>query len=109
MLGYNSFGIFWLHASGKRGRLNDGDAAVCVAVKIENANVLQNEQNVVGIVKMDMLQAMQDSGIKHVKFRDERRLFFSRAHGYSGQFLGASDVRGGFVPADNFWAGWGRS
>jgi len=41
-------------------------------VEIENANIVQGEQAALQIGKIDVRQAMQDTRIKHVEFRDDR-------------------------------------
>jgi hypothetical protein len=41
-------------------------------VEIENANIVQGEQVVVTVDGIDPRQAMQNSNIKHVEFRDDR-------------------------------------
>ncbi|MDQ5917451.1 MAG: alpha-2-macroglobulin, partial [Pseudomonadota bacterium] len=50
-------------------------------VEIENANIVQGEQNTVEIAKVDMRQAMQDTRIKHVEFRDDRFVVAARLEG----------------------------
>ena len=54
---------------------------VPAGVEIENANIIQGEQNTVEIAKIDMRQAMQDSRIKHVEFRDDRFVVAARLTG----------------------------
>ena len=50
-------------------------------VEIENTNIVQGEQNTVEIAKVDMRQAMQDTRIKHVEFRDDRFVVAARLEG----------------------------
>ena len=54
---------------------------VPAGVEIENANIVQGEQNTVEIAKVDMRQAMQDTRIKHVEFRDDRFVVAARLAG----------------------------
>ena len=54
---------------------------VPAGVEIENANIVQGEQNGMEIAKVDMRQAMQDTRIKHVEFRDDRFVVAARLEG----------------------------
>ena len=45
---------------------------VPAGVEIENANIVQGEQAALQIANIDMRQAMQDSRIQHVEFREDR-------------------------------------
>ncbi len=54
---------------------------VPAGVEIENANIVQGEQSSVEIAKVDMRQAMQDTRIKHVEFRDDRFVVAARLEG----------------------------
>ncbi|MFC5302344.1 alpha-2-macroglobulin family protein [Azospira restricta] len=54
---------------------------VPAGVEIENANIVQGEQNTVEIAKVDMRQAMQDTRIKHLEFRDDRFVVAARLEG----------------------------
>jgi uncharacterized protein YfaS (alpha-2-macroglobulin family) len=54
---------------------------VPAGVEIENANIVQGEQNSVEVAKIDMRMAMQDSRIKHVEFRDDRFVVAARLTG----------------------------
>lgn len=54
---------------------------VPAGVEVENANIVQGEQNTVEIAKVDMRQAMQDAHIKHVEFRDDRFVVAARIEG----------------------------
>jgi uncharacterized protein YfaS (alpha-2-macroglobulin family) len=47
-------------------------------VEIENANIVQGEQNTIEIAKVDLRQAMQDPRIKHREFRDDRFVVAAR-------------------------------
>ena len=51
---------------------------VPAGVEIENANIAQGEQASVAIANIDMRQAMQDSRIKHVEFREDRFVVAAR-------------------------------
>ena len=66
-----------------RGRYANGLVVdyVPAGVEIENANIVQGEQNTVEIAKVDMRQAMQDPRIKHVEFRDDRFVVAARLEG----------------------------
>ncbi|HEX5393111.1 MAG TPA: alpha-2-macroglobulin [Rhodocyclaceae bacterium] len=66
-----------------RGRYANGLVVdyVPAGVEIENANIVQGEQNTLEIAKVDMRQAMQDSRIKHVEFRDDRFVVAARLEG----------------------------
>jgi uncharacterized protein YfaS (alpha-2-macroglobulin family) len=50
-------------------------------VEIENANLVQGEQSVVTIDGVDPRQAMQNSNIRHVEFRDDRFVVAARLAG----------------------------
>ena len=86
-------------------------------VEIENANIVQGEQNGMEIAKVDMRQAMQDTRIKHVEFRDDRFVVAARLRRRDELLLprawsppavrDAADLRGGYVPADGLWVGGG--
>lgn len=54
---------------------------VPAGVEIENANIVQGEQSSVQIANLDMRQAMQDSRIKHVEFREDRFVVAARLDG----------------------------
>ncbi|MBI2309014.1 MAG: alpha-2-macroglobulin family protein [Rhodocyclales bacterium] len=54
---------------------------VPAGVEIENANIVQGEHNGMEIAKVDMRQAMQDTRIKHVEFRDDRFVVAARLEG----------------------------
>jgi hypothetical protein len=45
---------------------------VPAGVEIDNANIVQGEQSGVTVAGIDVRQAMQDSRIQHVEFRDDR-------------------------------------
>ena len=66
-----------------RGRYANGLVVdyVPAGVEIENANIVQGEQNGMEIAKVDMRQAMQDTRIKHVEFRDDRFVVAARLEG----------------------------
>jgi len=66
-----------------RGRYANGLVVdyVPAGVEIENANIVQGEQNGMEIAKIDMRQAMQDTRIKHVEFRDDRFVVAARLEG----------------------------
>ena len=66
-----------------RGRYANGLVVdyVPAGVEIENANIVQGEQNGVEIAKVDMRQAMQDPRIQHVEFRDDRFVVAVRLEG----------------------------
>ena len=54
---------------------------VPAGVEIENANIVQGEQNSMEIAQVDMRQVMQDERIKHVEFRDDRFVVAARLEG----------------------------
>jgi len=54
---------------------------VPAGVEIENANIVQGEQNGLEIAKVDMREAMQDTRIKHIEFRDDRFVVAARLEG----------------------------
>jgi len=92
---------------------------VPAGVEIENANIVQGEQNAMQIAKIDMHQAMQDSRIKHVEFRDDRFVvaarienemnFFYRVRVVTpGKFVVPPTYGRGYVPADDLRAGGWR-
>ena len=64
-------------------------------VEIENANIVQGEQNGMEIAKVDMRQAMQDTRIKHVEFRDDRFVAALRLQGEINLFYRARVVTPG--------------
>jgi len=51
---------------------------VPAGLEIENANIVQGEQSAVTIGGIDPRHAMQDEGIKHVEFRDDRFVVAAR-------------------------------
>ena len=63
-----------------RGRYTNGLLVdyVPAGVEIENANIMQGEQNTMEIDGVDMRQAMQNVNIKHVEFRDDRFVVAAR-------------------------------
>jgi uncharacterized protein YfaS (alpha-2-macroglobulin family) len=50
-------------------------------LEIENANIVQGEQSVVTVDGIDPRQAMQNSNIRHVEFRDDRFVVAARLAG----------------------------
>ena len=54
---------------------------VPAGVEIENANIVQGEQNETAIAGIYASQAMQDARIKHVEFRDDRFVVAARLEG----------------------------
>jgi hypothetical protein len=67
-------------------------------LEIENANIVQGEQSVVTVDGIDPRQAMQNSNIRHVEFRDDRFVVAARLAGRcSSSTACASSPRVAFV------------
>ncbi|HPT50782.1 MAG TPA: MG2 domain-containing protein [Accumulibacter sp.] len=54
---------------------------VPAGVEIENANIVQGEQSAITVEGVDPRQAMQNSDIRHVEFRDDRFVVAARLSG----------------------------
>jgi len=54
---------------------------VPAGLEIENANLVQGEQSVITVDGIDPRQAMQNSNIRHVEFRDDRFVVAARLSG----------------------------
>ena len=71
-----------------RGRYANGLVVdyVPAGVEIENANLVQGEQGSLQVDGIDLRQAMQDSRIKHMEFRDDRFVAAVRIEGEMNLF-----------------------
>jgi len=59
---------------------------VPASVEIENVNLAQGEQNSIRVAGIDMREAMQDTRIKHMEFRDDRFVAAVRIEGEMNLF-----------------------